>query len=299
MNNVRLTEILSVASDAVASFLETILREASAVRIDAGNIYEAEGTADLLTHPINLALKADGQVVAGVSVSEEWLETLSQAMLGLPLKMDEEGADDLIRELSAQVAGTIRSSLSGIDVNVPEFEVEIVSEAEDAVEGIDDLIQEVLIEVDRPDAPLRGVILLKAMPQPQAEPEVQPAADAGPTPAPDRQQQSVPNVNISAASFPELGQESISSGDGAGFGLLSEVELEVTVELGRRRLPLADVLRLTTGSVIELEKLVGEPLEVYANGRLIAEGEAVVIDEQFGIRITNLVSSTKRTKAFI
>ncbi|MDX1530351.1 MAG: FliM/FliN family flagellar motor switch protein, partial [Rhodothermales bacterium] len=58
---------------------------------------------------------------------------------------------------------------------------------------------------------------------------------------------------------------------------------------------------LTTGSVVELEKLVGEPLEIYANGRLIAEGEAVVIDEQFGVRITALAAAErkKRGRAFL
>ena len=74
--------------------------------------------------------------------------------------------------------------------------------------------------------------------------------------------------------------------------------MEITVELGRRKLPLADLLNLTTGSIIELEKLVGEPLEVYANGRLIAEGEAVVIDEQFGVRITNL-AARQRDRVFM
>jgi flagellar motor switch protein FliN/FliY len=72
--------------------------------------------------------------------------------------------------------------------------------------------------------------------------------------------------------------------------MLADVELDVTVELGRRRMPLADILRLTSGSVVELEKLVGEPLQVFANNRLIAEGEAVVIDDQFGVRITSLAS---------
>lgn len=106
-------------------------------------------------------------------------------------------------------------------------------------------------------------------------------------------------VRVSPAAFPDLGSE-IVGGDGsnAGFSLLAEVDLEVTVELGRRKIQLADVLRLTTGSVIELEKLVGEPLEVYANGRLIAEGEAVVMDEQFGIRITNLTANRTRSRAF-
>ena len=295
MNNARLTEIISVASDAVASFLETILGEAHTVRVGAGEVYEAEAAAERLPHAIMLAFKADDVIVAGASISEEWLATLSQAMLGVALKVDEEGADDLIRELGAQVAGAIRSGVSGIDVRMPEVVVDVVSNAGKALEGIEGHVREVVVEVERPDAPLHGVLLLQAQPVADTQPTVVPEL----TQATTRAQQPVPKVNISAASFPELGDESISSGDGADFGLLSEVELEVTVELGRRRLPLADVLRLTTGSVIELEKLVGEPLEVYANGRLIAEGEAVVIDEQFGIRITNLVSSTKRTKAFI
>lgn len=97
---------------------------------------------------------------------------------------------------------------------------------------------------------------------------------------------------VAPAAFPELGEESFSDAT-EPLELLAEVELEVTVELGRRRLPLSDVLRLTKGSVVELEKLVGEPLQVYANGRLIAEGEAVVIDEQFGVRVTRLLANAR------
>jgi len=110
----------------------------------------------------------------------------------------------------------------------------------------------------------------------------------------DPQPQSTPagqgGVSVASANFSELGQENIHGprADKNNFDLLSEVELEVSVELGRRRLPLSDVLQLTSGSVIELEKLVGEPLSLYANGRFVAEGEAVVIDEKFGIRITSL-----------
>ena len=93
------------------------------------------------------------------------------------------------------------------------------------------------------------------------------------------------------------------SGSTGGMGNAhSSAQMPAARRLGappRRRLPLADVLHLTTGSVIELENLVGEPLEVYANGRLIAEGEAVVIDEQFGVRITRLASDRQRTKAFM
>lgn len=70
--------------------------------------------------------------------------------------------------------------------------------------------------------------------------------------------------------------------------LLSEVEIEVTVELGRRRLSIGEVTRLDVGSVVELDTLAGEPLVVYANGRQIATGEVVVVDGQFGVRIQAL-----------
>lgn len=75
------------------------------------------------------------------------------------------------------------------------------------------------------------------------------------------------------------------------LGLLADVEIEVTVEFGRRRLPLGEVARLDVGSVVELDTLAGEPLVVYANGRRIATGEAVVVDGQFGIRIQSLTGS--------
>ncbi|MBO6575795.1 MAG: flagellar motor switch protein FliN [Rhodothermales bacterium] len=120
-------------------------------------------------------------------------------------------------------------------------------------------------------------------------------ASAGGGPSPDASDTLPPGANaggvrIQSAGFPDLGPETISAQGQARLGLLAGVELEVTVELGRRRMPLADILRLTSGSVLELDKLVGEPLQVFANNRLIAEGEAVVIDEQFGVRITALAA---------
>jgi flagellar motor switch protein FliN/FliY len=75
------------------------------------------------------------------------------------------------------------------------------------------------------------------------------------------------------------------------LGLLADVEIEVTVELGRRRMPIGEVARLDVGSVLVLDTLAGEPLVVYANGRRIATGEAVVVDGQFGVRIQQLVGA--------
>ncbi|PWN05185.1 flagellar motor switch protein FliN [Rhodohalobacter mucosus] len=73
--------------------------------------------------------------------------------------------------------------------------------------------------------------------------------------------------------------------------LLKDVEMEISVELGRKKVPLGKILQLVKGSVIELEKLAGEPVDLLVNGRCIAQGEVVVIDEHFGMRISNLLAA--------
>ncbi|MCP4502189.1 MAG: flagellar motor switch protein FliN [Deltaproteobacteria bacterium] len=75
---------------------------------------------------------------------------------------------------------------------------------------------------------------------------------------------------------------------------LLDVPLDVSVELGRSRMPIQQVVALTSGSVIELDKVAGEPLDVLLNGRLVARGEAVVVGERFGVRITSIVSPRER-----
>ena len=70
--------------------------------------------------------------------------------------------------------------------------------------------------------------------------------------------------------------------------------LELSVEIGRTRMSIQELLSLGPGSVIELDKVAGEPLDILVNGRLVARGEAVVVNDKFGIRITDIVSPTER-----
>jgi len=78
--------------------------------------------------------------------------------------------------------------------------------------------------------------------------------------------------------------------------LLLDVPLEITAELGRTRMIINDLLQLGQGSVIELNKLAGEPLEILVNHKLIARGEVVVVNEKFGIRLTDIISPLERIK---
>jgi flagellar motor switch protein FliN/FliY len=78
------------------------------------------------------------------------------------------------------------------------------------------------------------------------------------------------------------------------FDLLLDVPLEVTVEIGRAKVALRDLLQLCPGSVVELAKLAGEPLDVLVNGRPIARGEAVMVNDKFGVRLTDVISPSER-----
>jgi flagellar motor switch protein FliN/FliY len=76
--------------------------------------------------------------------------------------------------------------------------------------------------------------------------------------------------------------------------LLFDVQLNLSVELGRTSIPVRDVLQLGPGSIVELDKLAGEPVDILVNGKLIARGEVVVVDENFGVRVTEIASQCEK-----
>lgn len=108
-----------------------------------------------------------------------------------------------------------------------------------------------------------------------------------------QQQHGSPQAQISSVRFPQMG-ESITTGGYGDISLLLDVEMTMTVELGRTSKLVKDILGLGEGSIIELDKLAGEPVDLLVNGKLIAKGEVVVIDENFGVRVTDIVSQDER-----
>ncbi len=88
--------------------------------------------------------------------------------------------------------------------------------------------------------------------------------------------------------------KSAAAEGGRGLDFLYDVPLQVSVEVGRSKILLRDLLKMGEGYVIELDKLAGEPLDLYVNSRLIARGEAVMVGERFGIRLTDVVSTSDR-----
>jgi flagellar motor switch protein FliN len=102
-----------------------------------------------------------------------------------------------------------------------------------------------------------------------------------------------PKVEVTEVSFSELQKKDIPRGSMA-LDFIMDIPLTLNVELGRSQLLISDLLQLGQGSVIELTKLAGEPMDVFVNQRLVARGEVVVVNEKFGVRLTDVVSTAER-----
>lgn len=129
----------------------------------------------------------------------------------------------------------------------------------------------------------------QAMPQ-QPSAYEQSYAQAPPQ-QPMRQQQP---IHVQQAQFASFDSPSLSQGESNNLNMLLDIPLQVTVELGRTKRSVKEILEMSSGSIIELDKLAGEPVDILVNNRHIARGEVVVIDENFGVRITDILSQAER-----
>ena len=106
-----------------------------------------------------------------------------------------------------------------------------------------------------------------------------------------------PAESVSAASFTNFNATPPGSiGAGNDLNMILDIPVQLTVELGRTRIPIKHILQLAQGSVVELEALAGEPMDVLVNGYLIAQGEVVVVNDKFGIRLTDIVTPSERMR---
>ncbi len=97
------------------------------------------------------------------------------------------------------------------------------------------------------------------------------------------------NVNVQPAQFQSFSNDNMGAGAQENIGLIKDVPLEVTVELGRTTKSISEILEFSPGTIIELDRIAGEPIDVLVNGKFVAKGEVVVIEESFGVRITEII----------
>jgi flagellar motor switch protein FliN/FliY len=106
-----------------------------------------------------------------------------------------------------------------------------------------------------------------------------------------------PAESVAPATFANFAPTGAASG-GAGndINMILDIPVQLTVELGRTKIPIKHILQLAQGSVVELDALAGEPMDVLVNGYLIAQGEVVVVNDRFGIRLTDIVTPSERLR---
>ena len=110
--------------------------------------------------------------------------------------------------------------------------------------------------------------------------------------------QEVDGAAVQKAEFPDLSEAVEHTGNAsANMDLIKDIQVSLRVELGRTDMMIAEVLKLSPGQVVELDKLAGEPLDILINDTLLARGEVVVVDDKFGIRITSIIDPRSRVQA--
>jgi flagellar motor switch protein FliN/FliY len=101
---------------------------------------------------------------------------------------------------------------------------------------------------------------------------------------------------VSPAAFTNFSSSGAQPAAGNDLNMILDIPVQLTVELGRTRIPIKHILQLAQGSVVELDAMAGEPMDVLVNGYLIAQGEVVVVNEKFGIRLTDIVTPSERMR---
>jgi len=257
-----------------------------------------------------------------VILDQEWYGLLSSIMLGVEEKSNNEVTRDLLKKFSSEMSATMQRHLEDneVEVNPEDFQVltkvQLKKELNHSsyfmykmeVEGLADDMVRAKVLVGNPEAIEKEK---EEKPQNEAETDLkssQPSKNGQKSPREDelsdfeegiedRQGKEERVITGRQVEFDEFDGESLfngENGNGHSMDLLKDVEMDVSVELGKIELPLGKVLQLSKGSVIELEKLAGEPVDILVNGHRIAHGEVVVIDEHFGVRISNLITTRQR-----
>ncbi len=122
-----------------------------------------------------------------------------------------------------------------------------------------------------------------------AESKPEPAASSGMSGA-------LQAESVAPANFTNFASTEGITGAGNDLNMILDIPVQLTVELGRTRIPIKHILQLAQGSVVELDALAGEPMDVLVNGFLIAQGEVVVVNDKFGIRLTDIVTPSERMR---
>lgn len=311
----------------VEKFLTSVLLEETNINIISSEATEKNSVLSRLDKTDIILYTRDQQYESDfiIILDKEWYGLLSSIMLGVEEKTNNEITRDLLKKFSSELSVTLKKQMESNGMKPKPANVEVLTFAQAEkklahgeyffakleVEGLADDNVRASFLLGNPEAQLEA-----EQPEDKKEEIKDPKAEkSGEKEDKKSHKTSKANEEFSAVDAEEMEQmgnveEVISArhiefddfddnpggqnGDSRSMDMLKDVEMDVAVELGRIELTLGKVLQLSKGSVIELEKLAGEPVDILVNGHCIAHGEVVVIDEHFGVRISNLVTTRQK-----
>lgn len=310
----------------IEEFLTSVLlEEAHVVNVTSDYVEKDTALEGLKENDIFLFTRAEAFGADVIAVlDEEWFGLLSSIMLGIEEKALNEDTLKLLKEFSEDLSATLVKKIeeNGFITEVDQVQVLTFSEVQEKmghteyfltkmeVEGLADnnvraefllgnpeakikTEEEVQEETEKAESENRKADREEASKDPSDSGDDFTSVDAEEMEKMGTVEKVISGRQIEFAEFDE-DLENNGNGSSHSMDLLKDVVLDLSVELGRIELPLGKVLQLSKGSVIELEKLAGEPVDILVNGHLIAHGDVVVIDEHFGVRISNLITTRKR-----
>ena len=283
--------------DITCDNLEIITGQQIQITIDHIEPY-SESVLELLA-PINIhgtvEFSNDGYTPWGMFLPAELGEFLASTMLGEEPSGEFNADDHLepVQELLAQVMSPYLSELSSIEgEQVDASEIHVVQSEETPKIFEDSLLVSYQVTVGQD----QQFQMYKAVPDAILEVLENDVST--------KNREEIESESLDESSQPEMSDaqfqqfsSSPTNGNGANLDMLMDLEMPITIELGRTKLTIKNILQLGQGSIIELDKLSGDPVDVYINDRKFAEGEVVVVDENFGVRITEIVSPVEKIKS--
>lgn len=317
-------ETLETYLPVIEEFLTSVLLEETNIEVEELNEVEKDTSVEHLNETdIYLYTREQNQSSDVIAIlNKEWFGLLSSIMLGIEEKEKNEQTIELLEDFAGDLSDVVKDQAKKKDLAIELEDIKVLSKEEVkdklahesyvwsklSIEGIADDVVWTGFLIGDPETEIEGVNeeeIAEKVDETQGDnnfEELNSLEQDDDEEFLDQQNKSEPkerkkeNVisarQIEFAEFTE--EEANGNGKAHSMDLLKDVELDVSVELGRIELPLGKVLELSKGSVIELEKLAGEPVDLLVNGNRIALGEVVVIDEHFGVRISSLVTTKKR-----
>ena len=293
-------DIISSTGDKVIEFFDVMLSMPVDLS-DAENPFAA-GTVRMMG-----SLSFAGEVMGSIQiqVSETFARHITAAMIGIDV--DEVGGEDELKDVVGEMTNIIGGNLkaafndSGLSCRISPPNITIGSNFAFETANMDryerfafrfkqhDVLVEVCVKIDEAVKKERPVAVPPASP-------AAPAAEAAEAPDPAQQPPDTAPTPATAPA-PEPGPEAQTVFSPDSLSMILDIPLLLTIELGRTAMKIEDLLNLEPGSTITMANLEGEPLDIMANGKLVARGEVVVEKEKYGIRITEIVSRLERIKS--